>query len=108
MTEQNEELRVLLRRNLELTRENNKLLKKLHRSMLVGSIVRLLWWAVIIGVPVAIYYYIVQPYFNEISKAMYDFRHGVQGAGEQLRHIPLIGDLFANLLGGESATSTRP
>ena len=79
----------------------------MHRSMLVGSIIRLLWWAIIIGVPVALYYYIVQPYFNEISSSLYDLQHGVEGAGDKLRHIPLFGNLFADFLSG-GATSTKP
>ena len=100
-----EEIKTLLRRNLELTRENNRLLKKIRRNGLVANIMRIVWWAVIIGVPVFLYYYVLQPYLVELSTTYQEFQSGVSGAQNALFDIPLIGDLFEKMAGAE-ATST--
>ncbi len=52
----------------ELTKENNKILRKLRSSQKWASITRLLYWAVIIGISVGAYYYL-QPYLQKIMNA---------------------------------------
>ncbi len=49
----------------ELTKENNKLLRKMRSSQKWASITRLLYWIVIIGVSIGAYYY-VEPYLKQI------------------------------------------
>ncbi len=49
-----EELQDLLEENIELARENNKLLKRMHRMALIGGTVKALIW---IGVLVASGYF---------------------------------------------------
>lgn len=94
-----DETKTLLRRNLELTRENNKLLKKIRRSAFIGNIMRLVWWAVIIGIPVVLYYYVVQPYYQDLVQTYHDVQTGVSGAQERLYDIPFIGDLVKDFFG---------
>lgn len=53
----------LLKENLELTRENNRYLKKLHRDAVIGLWIRVLWVAVLVGIPFILYFYVIQPYF---------------------------------------------
>jgi len=96
-----EDAKKLLRRNLELARENNKLLKKIRRNGLVANIMRLVWWAVLIGVPVYLYYYVLQPYMAELGTAYRGASDGVQAAQEALLGIPFIGDMISSFLGGE-------
>ena len=88
-----EELRTLMRRNLELSRENNKLLKKVRRNLLTANIMRLVWWAIIIGLPVILYYYVLQPYITEIGQLYQGISDGVSGAQEDVTELPFFGEL---------------
>jgi len=47
-----EELKQLLQENLEVTRENNDLLKKIRRDAMIGLAVKVVLWLVILGVPI--------------------------------------------------------
>lgn len=47
-----EELKDLLEENLEVTRENNELLKKIRRDAMIGFAVKAVIWLVILGVPI--------------------------------------------------------
>ena len=51
---------------LELTRDNNKLLRKMRRHAIFGNVTRMIYWAIILGVPVALYYYYIQPHTGQI------------------------------------------
>lgn len=99
-----EEAKTLLRRNLELARENNRLLKKIRRNGIIANIMRLVWWAVIIGIPVFLYYYVFQPYLAELSTAYQGVSDGVSGAQDALLNVPFIGDILSNFT-GESSSS---
>lgn len=65
MTERDDDARVvrLLKENIELTRENNRFLRKLHRDAVISIWIRVLWIAVLIGIPFILYFYVIQPYF---------------------------------------------
>lgn len=47
----------LLEENLELSKENNKILKKLYGAMRVSRAFKVLYWVVIIGSMLGAYYY---------------------------------------------------
>ena len=51
---------------LRMTEENNAILRRMHRQATVGSIIRIIYWVLIIGVSVASYYYI-QPYLATLT-----------------------------------------
>lgn len=53
----------MLKKTLELTQENNKMLHSIRRGMFWGRIVRIIYWIVIIGAAVGLYYYI-SPYID--------------------------------------------
>ncbi|MCI5108875.1 MAG: hypothetical protein MRY49_03460 [Candidatus Pacebacteria bacterium] len=50
---------------LELARENNRLLKKIKRHMAMGTIFRFIYWAIIIGAGIGIFYFL-QPYIDSV------------------------------------------
>jgi len=75
--EEHEEMLRLLRENVELAKENNKLLRKLHKWSVWGFVIRALWYVVIIGFPFALYYYILEPYFNALGSNYDTFRQGI-------------------------------
>lgn len=62
--------------NQKLLAENNKLLKKINRSNTWAFWLRLLWIAILLGLPVLIYYYIIAPYYESLNSALQFF--GVQ------------------------------
>lgn len=74
--EQQEMLR-LLRENTSIVTENNKLLKSIHKYHKLGFMFKILWFAIIIGLPFAVYFYFLEPYFTALG-ANYDlFRAGI-------------------------------
>lgn len=74
--EHNEMLR-LLRENAELTRENNKILRKLYRHSVIGFTLRIIWYAILIGLPFAVYFYFLEPYFQAFGANYETFREGM-------------------------------
>ncbi len=52
---------------LELTRENNKILTKMYRSMMWGRVVRVLYWILVIGIAIGSFYFI-QPYMDQLKE----------------------------------------
>ncbi len=59
-----EEMLRLMRENSVLIQENNKLLHKLYRHSILGFTVKVIWFAVIIGLPFAVYFYFLGPYID--------------------------------------------
>ena len=53
----------MLKKTLELAQENNKMLHTIRRGMFWGRVMRVVYWIVIIGAAIGVYYYI-QPYLN--------------------------------------------
>lgn len=45
-------LEELLEENLELAKENNKLLKEMRRNAIIGLVARVVIWLVVLGVPI--------------------------------------------------------
>ena len=62
-----------LERVLELSEENNQILKRMLRGMRWGRLVRIVYWSIIIAASVGAFYYI-QPYWD----ALMDFYGGAQ------------------------------
>lgn len=72
-----------MRDTYELVKENNKLLKKMHRAQLWGTFFKIVWWAAIIGVPFFLYYYYVLPYQQQLL----DTYQQLQQGAEQVRTL---------------------
>ena len=60
----------------KLTRQNNKIMRKIQTSMRIGLIFRTLYWMLIIGSMLGAYYYL-QPFLENVS-----------GTYEELINIP--------------------
>ncbi len=74
---EHKEMLELIRENAELTKQNNILLKKIYRNDMIGLGIRVVWYTVLIGLPFAVYFYLLEPYFNAFG-ANYDlFRQGI-------------------------------
>ena len=87
------ELKRMLEKNSALLEENNELLKKIHRNAVLGFWLRIVWYILIIGAPFALYFYVVEPYFEalganyEVFKAGINEIPGLKGLGELLNRL---------------------
>lgn len=64
-----EDLKNLLKKNLEVSEESLKILKKINRARVIGSIFTFFKWMIIIGASIGIYYYI-QPYIDQMLELL--------------------------------------
>ena len=95
MYHEDEELEGLLRENTRLVRENNKLLHKLWRAEVTGFWTKVLFYVLLIGVPVVIYQYYFEGYVEQMRKT-YD---SLRDAAEELQNIPPLNTLPAAVVG---------
>ena len=72
------EIKELLLQNAELLKDNNRLLKKIHRNGLVEFWIRTCWYVLLIGLPFALYFYILEPYFTAMGSSYEVFSAGMQ------------------------------
>jgi hypothetical protein len=72
------ELKELILENTELLKENNKLLRKIHRNALIEFWVRICWYVLLIGLPFALYFYVLEPYFTAMGSSYSTFSTGMQ------------------------------
>lgn len=69
----------LLERTHALAEENNEILKSIRRANRFGTIMRVLYWVVIIGLSVGAYYFI-QPYVTFMSGLYGQSQSGMNSA----------------------------
>ncbi|MBI2046513.1 MAG: hypothetical protein HYT28_03805 [Parcubacteria group bacterium] len=72
------EAQKLLKQNLLLSEENNKILKRLQSNMRWGRFMHAVYWIIIIGSAFGAYYF-VQPYIDQIIQ-MYGKLQGIGGS----------------------------
>jgi hypothetical protein len=70
------EEREMLRRVLELSQKNNKMLHAIQRSMFWGKVFRYLYWAIIIGAAIGAYYFL-DPYVNGVLDAYNSVKNNI-------------------------------
>ena len=87
------EERQLLIQTHRMVEENNKLLRKMHRSALWGHIFRFLYWAIIIGLSVGAYYF-VQPYIEQLQSVYGGIKQDVGTVHSAVGQLNNIGSLF--------------
>ncbi len=96
-----EELRELVEKNIEVTQDTNRVVRKMQRSATWGWILRIVWWLVVAGVTGAAYYYYVQPYVVKIEQLYGLTQQQSQSFNEQVVN-------FLKYFSVGSATSTKP
>ena len=62
-----EEITKLQTENNELLKQNNHLLRTMHRNAVIAFWVKIIWIAVLLGVPFILYYYFLKPYLREVG-----------------------------------------
>lgn len=80
----------LLRDILEKTEANNKLLHKMHRSIIWGRVFRIFYWTLIIGGSIGIYYYL-SPYLQSLFNTYQSLLTGVESIQKTTESIPQTG-----------------
>ena len=60
------ESKKLLEETLVLEQDNNKMLRSMKRSMLLGRVMNVIYWLIIIGISIGAFYFI-QPYFDRLT-----------------------------------------
>ena len=72
------ELKATVEKNQMLLEENNKLLKKMNRNATIGLWMRIIWYVLLVGLPFALYFYILEPYFTALGSSYEVFSTGMQ------------------------------
>jgi hypothetical protein len=57
----------MLETSLRLAEQNNRMLKRLHRSMLFGRILSIIYWLFIFAVAFGVYY-VIRPYLGPVGQ----------------------------------------
>jgi uncharacterized membrane protein len=78
------EEREMLKKTLELAQENNIMLRSIRRGMFWGRVVRVIYWVVIIGAAIGIYYYIA-PYIDSAVGAYGNVKVDLKSFGNMLK-----------------------
>ena len=67
---ESEELREMVERTYELTRKNNKMIRRMRRASFFGSLIKLILWGGMIFVSVWSYYQYLQPMMGTLTQSM--------------------------------------
>ena len=81
MDPQIEELKELVRQNIALSTETNKIVRGMRNTGRMGVVMKIIFWIIIIASSVASYYYFL-PYFTKIEKWYTGIQNGAQQAGD--------------------------
>jgi len=57
--------RDMLKRAVELSEKNNQILRSMQRSMRISKFFRLLYWLIVIGIAIVVYFYAL-PYVKQV------------------------------------------
>jgi len=66
-----------LKENQRLLSENNELLRKMMRRSTWSMFLRVLWLLIILGAPFALYYYVIEPYFDTVGESLRTLNEGM-------------------------------
>jgi len=72
------QIRTLMKENKRLLEENNELLKQIYRNGLITFWIRIGWYVFLIGLPFALYFYVLEPYFEALGSSYEVFSAGIQ------------------------------
>lgn len=74
-----------LEENKNLLQQNNQILRKMHRSAIIGFWFRIVWVLVLLGLPFLIYWYILQPLLETLPFGESSTGWGLEIPFEQLQ-----------------------
>jgi hypothetical protein len=83
------EERELLTKSIELAEENNKMLRGMRRSARISTILRILYWVIIIGATFGAYY-AIQPFIDPLIKSYNGMRDSVNSIKTITDKLPAL------------------
>lgn len=83
------EERELLTKSIELAKENNKLLRGMRRSARISTILRILYWVIIIVTAFGTYY-AIQPFIDPLVKSYNGMRDSVNSIKTITDKLPAL------------------
>ena len=83
----------LIKETLELSRENNKILRKIQGSMRWGRFFKFAYWLIIIGSAAGAYYFL-QPFIESSRETLQTLNTDIQMVQDIGGKIPDINTLF--------------
>lgn|SRR3989344_1365315 len=95
-----EETYRLAEETYRLAEENNRLLRRVRRSLAWSNVMSFFYYALIIGVPVILYYFFLQPYIGQFLDLYRGIGGGageLQNFGSQLQQSQGVGGLLKGL-----------
>lgn len=72
----------------ELTKENNRMLHKMRRAAFWSGVWRFIWVLIVLGVPLILYYYFLQPYVEQVLNAYKGVQSGAQNFQNFTTNLP--------------------
>ncbi|MCX6820128.1 MAG: hypothetical protein NT019_02500 [Candidatus Adlerbacteria bacterium] len=69
MDEDIEELKELVKKNLQMTEDTHRIVRGMRSSARWGRFFSIVWWLVVLAVSGATYYIYVQPYVQQVENA---------------------------------------
>jgi predicted acyl esterase len=91
---QGQDIEELLHENLRLAEENNRLLHKLWRAEVTSFWSKILFYVILVGVPVFVYQYYLDGYVQQM-RSTYD---SLRTTAEQVKNLPPIESLPAAVI----------
>ncbi len=84
----------LIEETLEVSKENNKMLKKIWRDVKYKRFITFAYWMVVIGLAFGAYYYI-QPILESVGAGYGDISEGISAGFENFKKV---NEILPNLL----------
>ncbi len=89
MVDHQEQIEKLLEENLKVVKENHELLEKMHRIHMYTFWVKFAWFLIILGMPVLMYYVVVQPYVQAFGGHADEIGQALKNASYFFKTIPV-------------------
>jgi hypothetical protein len=89
-----QDMQELLQENIHLARENNELLHSIRRSQMVSFWSKVVFYVIVVGVPVLVYQYYLQDYIQQMRTNYTTMLDTV----EKVRALPSVENLPAAVL----------
>lgn len=86
------EIMQLLKSSNELAKQNNELLRKMHRSAVIAFWFRLLWICIFLGIPFLLYFYLLKPYLGDTNITIDSFMERFEQTTESLLRLEEFSD----------------
>ncbi len=90
--DQHSELKKAIQENRRLIEENQNILKKIRRSMVISRSLTVLYWVVIAGIAFGAYYF-VQPYIEAVQNVYTNVRTGYEDVQHRRDEVQDLGGI---------------